>query len=174
MTSTSFATRKFANEKTLDRIRAYVANNPRRWVDAPENIWRAVVPREGGFEIRRCKPPDLWAALGEKETAPRRQKRRAQLTAATNHRWTARSPCERASCSEFVVHAGADDVVGEVVCCERHRMRRRRREYHSVEIGTIVAEVDVEVLELGGPILPECPFEASAHRPAAQTVRVAE
>jgi REP element-mobilizing transposase RayT len=30
------------NEKGLDRIRAYIANNPARWADDPENISRAV------------------------------------------------------------------------------------------------------------------------------------
>jgi REP element-mobilizing transposase RayT len=35
------------NEKALDRIRAYIANNPRRWADDPENISRAV-RAEGG------------------------------------------------------------------------------------------------------------------------------
>jgi putative transposase len=35
------------NEKALDRIRAYVANNPSRWADDPENISRAV-PAEAG------------------------------------------------------------------------------------------------------------------------------
>ena len=30
------------NEKALDRIRAYIANNPARWADDPENISRAV------------------------------------------------------------------------------------------------------------------------------------
>ena len=35
------------NEKALDRVRAYIANNPARWVDDPENISRAV-PAEAG------------------------------------------------------------------------------------------------------------------------------
>ena len=35
------------NEKALDRIRAYIANNPARWADDPENISRAV-PAETG------------------------------------------------------------------------------------------------------------------------------
>jgi REP element-mobilizing transposase RayT len=35
------------NEKALDRIRAYVANNPSRWADDPENISRAVRAEEG-------------------------------------------------------------------------------------------------------------------------------
>jgi len=35
------------NEKALDRIRAYIANNPARWADDPENISRAV-PAEAG------------------------------------------------------------------------------------------------------------------------------
>jgi len=30
------------NEKALDRIRAYIANNPARWADDPENISRGV------------------------------------------------------------------------------------------------------------------------------------
>ena len=29
------------NEKALDRIRTYIANNPARWADAPDNISRA-------------------------------------------------------------------------------------------------------------------------------------
>jgi len=35
------------NEKALDRIRTYIANNPARWADDPENISRAV-PAEAG------------------------------------------------------------------------------------------------------------------------------
>ena len=35
------------NDKALDRIRAYIANNPARWADDPENISRAV-PAETG------------------------------------------------------------------------------------------------------------------------------
>jgi putative transposase len=35
------------NEKALDRIRAYIANNPARWADDPENISRAVCADEG-------------------------------------------------------------------------------------------------------------------------------
>ena len=33
------------NEKALGRIRAYIANNPARWADDPENISRAVSAR---------------------------------------------------------------------------------------------------------------------------------
>ena len=35
------------NEKALDRIRAYIANNPARWADDPENISRAVSAETG-------------------------------------------------------------------------------------------------------------------------------
>jgi len=35
------------NEKALDRIRAYIANNPARWADDPENISRAVSAQAG-------------------------------------------------------------------------------------------------------------------------------
>jgi putative transposase len=35
------------NEKALGRIRAYIANNPARWADDPENISRAVSAEEG-------------------------------------------------------------------------------------------------------------------------------
>ena len=35
------------NEKALDRIRAYIANNPARWADDPENISRAVCAEAG-------------------------------------------------------------------------------------------------------------------------------
>jgi putative transposase len=35
------------NEKALDRIRTYIANNPPQWTDDPENISRAVCA-EGG------------------------------------------------------------------------------------------------------------------------------
>jgi REP element-mobilizing transposase RayT len=35
------------NEKALDRIRAYIANNPARWADDPENISRAVSAEAG-------------------------------------------------------------------------------------------------------------------------------
>ena len=35
------------NEKALDRIRAYIANNPARWADDPENISRAVSGKAG-------------------------------------------------------------------------------------------------------------------------------
>jgi hypothetical protein len=38
---------KRVNEKALDRIRAYIANNPSRWVDDPENISRAVFTEAG-------------------------------------------------------------------------------------------------------------------------------
>ena len=47
------------NEKALDRIRAYIANNPARWADDPENISRAVSAEQGGFETRPYKSPDL-------------------------------------------------------------------------------------------------------------------
>jgi REP element-mobilizing transposase RayT len=29
------------NEKALNRIRSYIADNPRRWADDPENLWTA-------------------------------------------------------------------------------------------------------------------------------------
>ena len=35
------------NEKALDRIRAYIANNPARWADDPENISRAASGKAG-------------------------------------------------------------------------------------------------------------------------------
>jgi putative transposase len=35
------------NEKALDRIRAYIANNPAQWADDPENITRAVSGEAG-------------------------------------------------------------------------------------------------------------------------------
>jgi REP element-mobilizing transposase RayT len=35
------------NEKALDRIRAYIANNPARWADDPENVSRAVSAETG-------------------------------------------------------------------------------------------------------------------------------
>jgi REP element-mobilizing transposase RayT len=35
------------NDKALDRIRAYIANNPARWEDDSENISRAVVAEAG-------------------------------------------------------------------------------------------------------------------------------
>jgi hypothetical protein len=35
------------NEKALDRIRAYIANNPARWANDPENISRAVSAEAG-------------------------------------------------------------------------------------------------------------------------------
>ena len=35
------------NEKALDRIRAYIANNPARWAEDPENISRAVSAETG-------------------------------------------------------------------------------------------------------------------------------
>ena len=35
------------NEKALDRIRAYITNNPARWADDPENVSRAACPEEG-------------------------------------------------------------------------------------------------------------------------------
>ena len=35
------------NEKALDRIRAYIANNPARWADDPENISRAISAEAG-------------------------------------------------------------------------------------------------------------------------------
>ena len=35
------------NDKGLDRIRAYIANNPARWADDPENISRAVSAEAG-------------------------------------------------------------------------------------------------------------------------------
>src|SRR3984957_10465545 len=35
------------NEKALGRIRAYIANNPARWADDPENISRAFSAEEG-------------------------------------------------------------------------------------------------------------------------------
>ena len=35
------------NAKALDRIRAYIANNPARWADDPENISRAVSAAAG-------------------------------------------------------------------------------------------------------------------------------
>jgi REP element-mobilizing transposase RayT len=35
------------NEKALDRIRAYIAGNPARWADDPENISRAVSAEAG-------------------------------------------------------------------------------------------------------------------------------
>jgi REP element-mobilizing transposase RayT len=35
------------NEKALDRIRAYIANNPAQWADDPENVSRAVSAEAG-------------------------------------------------------------------------------------------------------------------------------
>ena len=35
------------NEKALDRIRTYIANNPARWADDPENFSRAVSVEAG-------------------------------------------------------------------------------------------------------------------------------
>jgi len=35
------------NEKALDRIRGYIANNPAAWADDPENISRAVSAEAG-------------------------------------------------------------------------------------------------------------------------------
>ena len=35
------------NEKALDRIRAYIANNPARWANDPESISRAMSAEPG-------------------------------------------------------------------------------------------------------------------------------
>jgi len=35
------------NEKALDRIRNYIANNPARWADDPDNISRAASAETG-------------------------------------------------------------------------------------------------------------------------------
>ena len=48
------------NEQALNRVRSYIADNPKRWADDPENFRptrcktqrRAVRPRRGGFETR--------------------------------------------------------------------------------------------------------------------------
>jgi hypothetical protein len=42
-----YCERIIRNEKALDRIRAYIANNPAKWSDDPENITRAT-PAERG------------------------------------------------------------------------------------------------------------------------------
>jgi hypothetical protein len=48
------------NEKALDRIRVYIANNPARWADDPERTSRErFLPKQGGFETRPYKSPDL-------------------------------------------------------------------------------------------------------------------
>jgi hypothetical protein len=47
---TSFANEKIRNEKVLDRIHGYIANNPPRWADDLENISRAVCRRRAGWK----------------------------------------------------------------------------------------------------------------------------
>ena len=39
--------RVIRNEKALDRIRAYIANNPAQWEDDPDNITRAASAERG-------------------------------------------------------------------------------------------------------------------------------
>ncbi len=39
--------RVIRNEKALDRIRGYIANNPARWADDPDNIARAASAERG-------------------------------------------------------------------------------------------------------------------------------
>ena len=39
--------RVIRNETALDRIRAYIANNPPQWADDPENISRVVCAERG-------------------------------------------------------------------------------------------------------------------------------
>ena len=50
------------NEKALDRIRAYIAYNPSRWGMTRRISREWCVPKEGGFETRPYKPPDVCAA----------------------------------------------------------------------------------------------------------------
>src|SRR5258708_7035950 len=72
--------------------------------------------------------------------------------------------------SELVVYAGAHDVVCHVAGRDRDGRGR-----HHVEVGPVVAEVDVEIFELGGPVRPERPFDATADGPAVgECVGVAE
>jgi REP-associated tyrosine transposase len=35
------------DERALNRIRAYITNNPVRWTDDPDNIWRAEIAERG-------------------------------------------------------------------------------------------------------------------------------
>jgi hypothetical protein len=47
------------NEKALDRVGAYIANNPVRWAD-PQRISRErFLAKKGGFETRPYKSPNL-------------------------------------------------------------------------------------------------------------------
>src|SRR3954454_22694880 len=60
-----------------------------------------------------------------------------------------------------VVEADAHDVVGEATGLRDDLSQRRRGERL---LG--LAEVDVEVLELGGPATPDDPFDARTRGPA--------
>jgi hypothetical protein len=40
------------NENALDRIRAYIANNPARWADDQRISLERCQPKQGGFETR--------------------------------------------------------------------------------------------------------------------------
>ena len=68
---------------------------------------------------------------------------------------------------ELVVDAGTGDVVDEVAVCN---------DKWPTGDGDIVstAEVDVEIFELGGPIIEKRPFDSAADRPAVHTVRGVE
>jgi len=44
------------NEEALDRIRAYIANNPARWAMIRRISRGRRLPRAGGFETRPYKP----------------------------------------------------------------------------------------------------------------------
>ena len=46
------------NKKALDRIRAYIANNPAQWAVTLTISRERRLPREGGFETRPYKSPD--------------------------------------------------------------------------------------------------------------------
>ena len=68
---------------------------------------------------------------------------------------------------ELVVDAGPDDVVGKVTA---------GNDKWPTGDGDIIsiAEVDVEIFELGGPMIQKRPFDSAASRPALHIVRGAE
>src|SRR6185295_7094411 len=76
----------------------------------------------------------------------------------------------RSDALELVVQAGADDVVGEAIGrgdrdAARQGGNTEQRDGVVEEVGD-VAEVDVEIFELGGEAAPELGLDADAGRPA--------
>ena len=74
--------------------------------------------------------------------------------------------CERLLEAEFEVHTGADEIFSQSDADGNWRTARSDQAGRCRAVHSTITEIDIEIFDLGGPIVGESQFESTAKGPA--------